>query len=177
MNVTYFNISPAPNVRRIIEAQGFTRYSSGQFVASPWLTRGRGRKTRIFEVGCSHNMQFDSFERELLLAHTKYSCVSFWCETSTGADPFVFFPRLLKGFIPCAQLGYCRSIEDFCRSAGPIARFLAFRGRPLIIIDSNGPIPGLMGTYVDDVSPKYFKGPNKPRLGDLAYTEAAMFGM
>jgi hypothetical protein len=27
------------------------------------------------------------------------------------------------------------------------------------------------------VAPKYFKGPEKPRLGDLAYTEAAMFGM
>jgi hypothetical protein len=25
--------------------------------------------------------------------------------------------------------------------------------------------------------PKYFKGPDRPRLGDLAYTEIAMFGM
>jgi hypothetical protein len=34
-----------------------------------------------------------------------------------------------------------------------------------------------MGKYFDGVAPKYFKGPTRPRLGDLAYTEAAMFGM
>ena len=34
----------------------------------------------------------------------------------------------------------------------------------------------LPGIYLDG-RPKYFKGPDKPRLGDLAYTEAALFGM
>jgi hypothetical protein len=30
---------------------------------------------------------------------------------------------------------------------------------------------GLIGKYLPDSSPKYFKGPNQPRLGDLAYSE------
>jgi len=25
--------------------------------------------------------------------------------------------------------------------------------------------------------PRFFRGPNRPRLGDLAYTEVAMFGV
>src|SRR6266545_3409808 len=29
----------------------------------------------------------------------------------------------------------------------------------------------------DGVMPKYFKGPSRPRLGDLAYTETAIFGV
>ena len=61
--------------------------------------------------------------------------------------------------------------------AGPIGRYLAVRGRPLVIIDSNGPIPGLIGKYVDGKAPKYFKGPDRPHFGDLAYTEAVLFGL
>jgi hypothetical protein len=46
-----------------------------------------------------------------------------------------------------------------------------------MIIDSNGPIRGLYGKYLDGRMPRFFKGPNRPRLGDLAYTETAMFGV
>ena len=38
-DVTYLNISPATNVQPIIEAQGFSRYSNGQFCALPVLSR------------------------------------------------------------------------------------------------------------------------------------------
>jgi hypothetical protein len=46
----------------------------------------------------------------------------------------------------------------------------------LVAFDANGPIEGLPGRYVDAASPKYFKGPNPPRLGDLAFSERVMFG-
>jgi hypothetical protein len=45
------------------------------------------------------------------------------------------------------------------------------------MLDANGAIGGLVGRYFDGIMPKYFKGPRPPRLGDLAYTEAALFGM
>jgi hypothetical protein len=83
----------------------------------------------------------------------------------------------VKGVIPCTQLIYCRNIEDFIRFVRPIGRYLARRGRPVVIIDSNGPIPGLVGKYFDGKVPKYFKGPERPSFGDLAYTEAVMFGI
>jgi hypothetical protein len=89
----------------------------------------------------------------------------------------VFRPRLVRGFIPCAQLIYCRDIADFVRCAGPIGRHLAWRGRPLAIVDANGPIPGLVGIFRRGSKPKYFKGPQRPRLGDLAYTEYAILGV
>jgi hypothetical protein len=52
-----------------------------------------------------------------------------------------------------------------------------WRGRPLVIVDANGPIPGLVGMCCDGKAPKYFKGPQRPSFGDLAYTEAVMFGL
>jgi hypothetical protein len=47
----------------------------------------------------------------------------------------------------------------------------------LLIIDANGPVQGLTGKYFDQTMPRYFRGPRRPRLGDLAYTEVAMFGV
>jgi hypothetical protein len=55
--------------------------------------------------------------------------------------------------------------------------FLLRRGLPLVILDANGPVRGLVGKYFDQTMPKYFKGPEPPRLGDLAYTETALFGV
>ena len=48
---------------------------------------------------------------------------------------------MVKAVIPCAQLIYCRDLADFSRFAGPIGRYLARRGVPIAIIDSNGRFP------------------------------------
>jgi len=36
-------------------------------------------------------------------------------------------------------------------------------------------VVGVLGLYVA-IRPKFFKGPDKPGLGDMAYTEQVMFG-
>jgi hypothetical protein len=174
-NVTYLNITPAPHTVPIVRAQGYAQYNKGIFVAVPALQLRSGAS--IVTAEARPPAQCEPFEHELLLEHAKYGCMSFWCMAEGRAYPFVFRPRVLRGIVPCAQLVYCRDIDDFARFAGPIGRFLTTRGRPLALIDSNGPIAGLVGKYFDDKMPKYFKGPDRPRLGDLAYTEAAMFGV
>jgi hypothetical protein len=177
-NVTYVNISPALHTRPIVEAQGFLRYSSGQFVAAAALSmNGPAGGAKVIGADMRPDAHFEPSELDLLLAHKEHGCMSLWCVTSERAHPFVFMPRLAKGVVPFAQLIYCRRIRDFVRLAGPIGRYLAVRGRPLVIIDSNGPIPGLVGKYVDGKAPKYFKGPDRPHFGDLAYTEAVLFGL
>jgi hypothetical protein len=175
-NVTYLNITPAPHTVPIVRAQGYAQYNKGVFVAAPALQR-RSANGRVVVADARPPVDSEPFENELLLEHARYGCMSFWCTAEGRAHPFVFRPRVLRGIVPCAQLVYCRDIDDFARFAGPIGRFLTARGRPLALIDSNGPIAGLVGWYFDDKMPKYFKGPDQPRLGDLAYTEAAMFGV
>ena len=96
------------------------------------------------------------------------------------ALPFIFFPlRKRRGIIPvpAMQLGYCRSIDDYVRCAGAIGRYLLRRGKPVVIVDANGPIAALPGIYSEARGRKYFKGPHQPRLGDLADTELAIYGM
>ena len=73
----------------------------------------------------------------------------------------------MKKLLPCAQLIYCNDIGDFVRFAGPIGRYLARRGKPLVILNSNGQIPGLLGIFCRGSMTKYFKGPQRPRLAIL----------
>lgn len=177
-NVTYLNITPAPNTLSILAAQGYSQYSRGIFVAAPALQlRSSGADARVARVEACRPNDADQFDHDLLMEHARYGCISLWCETAERAYPFVFRPGVVKGVITCARLVYCPNVDDFVRFAGPLGRFLALHGRLLVLIDSNGPIPGLVGKYLDAKMPKYFKGPNRPRLGDLAYTEAAMFGI
>jgi len=73
--------------------------------------------------------------------------------------------RLKVGSLPYALLVYCRSLEEFIRFTGPMGRFLAWRGMPIVFIDSNGPIPGFIGKPIDK-GPKFFRGPYRPHFGD-----------
>ena len=136
----------------------------------------RAPRTRIVPAHARPHAPFAEFERQLLLDHAGYGCTALWCETDERALPFVFRLRSLKG-LPAAQLVYCRDVADCVRFIGPLARYLTLRGRPVLIIDANGPMPGLIGKYFDQILPRYFRGPVRPRLGDLAYSEVAMFGV
>jgi hypothetical protein len=176
--VTYLNISSIPHTRPMLEAKGYARYSNGVFVALPCLSRApAATPARILTAEAQPDAPFEAYERDLLRDHADEGCMSLWCETPERAYPFVFRARRVKRLISCMQLIYCRDIEDFVRFARPLGLFLAWRGQPLVILDANGRVAGLVGRYFDDTMPKYFKGPAPPRLGDLAYTETALFGV
>ena len=177
-NVTYLNVSPAPHTEQTIEALGFERYCNGMFIAIPLLrmTSGEGG-VKVLGALRRPSVDFDPFEQELLAHHAEHDCMSLWCEASERAYAFVFHRRLAKGFIPCAQLIYCRAIEDFVRFGAPIGRFLALRGILFVTVGANGPIPGIVGRFCSGVLPRYFKGPQRPSLADIAYTEFGILGI
>ena len=175
---TYLNVTAAPHTWPMIEAQGFSRYSEGIFVSVPALSRSPpGEKPVVFPASLEPTVPFDPFEQDVLRQHAEHGCISLWCVQGGHAYPFVFRPRLAKGIVPCTQLIYCHDIADFARFAGPLGRYLALRGRPIVITDANGPIAGIAGMFFRGSMPKYFRGPQRPRLGDLAYTEYAILGI
>jgi hypothetical protein len=176
-HVTYVNLTSVPHTRPILLAQGYSCYARGVFIAALPLHLAAGAAgARIIPADTAPRAFFSSHERQLLRDHAGYGCLSLWCETEERAHPFVFRLRSLKG-VPAAQLIYCRDVQDCVRFVGPLARYLTLRGRPLLIIDANGPIPGVLGKYFDQIMPRYFRGPHRPRLGDLAYSEIAMLGV
>jgi hypothetical protein len=74
------------------------------------------------------------------------------------------------------QLIYARDTDRFVACAGPLGRSLLRRGAPLVLCDAPAPIAGLAGLWFRNRGPRYFKGPERPRLNDLAFDERVVFG-
>jgi len=180
-DVTYFNVTPATATWPILEAQGFRIYCRGLYFSFPILSRnGRGMRVEAVTPDTAAVAGLPDEELLLLKRHAGYGCLSLVCRTADEVLPFVFFPlRKRRGIIPlpALQLGFCREISDYAGCTGAIGRYLLRRGSPVVILDANGPIAGLAGIYSEARGRKYFKGPHQPRLGDLADTELAIFGM
>ncbi len=176
-HITYYNVTPSPHTWKILTAQGYRKFSSGRVVAAPLLSpRVKGAWTEEFSGGLDLDQGLSAFEIDLLRAHQGYDCLSVICHADGEAHPFVFSVRRRFGVVQFAFLIYCRSQESFVRLAGTLGRFLAGRCIPLVILDANEPISGLVGRY-SNRNPKYCKGPGQPRLGNLAYSDRAMFGI
>jgi hypothetical protein len=173
-NVTYFNITPAPHTWSTVEAQGFSPYCNGQIYGALALSRSvRGARVELFSADGAAGLT--DHESDLLRQHDGFGCLSLVVREGAQAYPFVFQKHHVKGLVPVDRLLYCRQIGDLQRFAGNVGRFLARRGGLLVRFDANGPVSGIVGWHTQKRGRKYAKGPNPPRLGDLAFTEAALF--
>jgi hypothetical protein len=174
-HITYIDITAAPQTAPILETQGYVQYCSGWLVCVPALSQCSD-EVSISRVTADGPVaeELAASEVELLKAHVNYGCISLTCSSGGRAYPFVFMPRRKFGLLPFVYLIYCRDLENFARFAAPLGRFLSRRGFPFVLLPSNGRIPGLAGIFIGE-HPKYFRGPEKPRLGDFAYSELAMF--
>jgi hypothetical protein len=180
-DVSYFNISPAHWTWPIIEAQGFRSYCNGLFFSLPALSRvPPGMTVETLSPDTRAVEGLSESDVELLTRHARYGCLSLVCRTAAGdAFPFILMPmRIRRGWIapPAMQLIYCRDIARYMQCAGAIGRALIRRGKISVLLDSNGPVPGLAGIYSSARGRKYFKGPHRPRLADLTDTELVLYG-
>jgi len=177
-HVTYLNTSPAAHTWPMLTAQGYQRYSDGQFACIPLLGR-RPARSRVHMVPAQWaERSFKSLpEYDLLADHAATGCLSLVCDSVEGQDPFVLAPRRIA-YSPfgVTQLVYCRDTADFARCAGALGAFLLKQGVVGVILDANAPVAGLVGRYFKGRQPKYFKGDERPRLNDLAFTETVLFG-
>jgi hypothetical protein len=174
---TYLNISPAEHTFGITEARGFARFACGTSLVFPALAL-RPTRVRILPADRLTEARYPvpDEDRTLLLDHLQAGCIAIWCETDNRGYPFVFRRRRIKSYLPGAQLIYCRDLDDLSRLAGPVGRYLLRLGLPLLLVGANGPIPRVPGVHFRGKYPMYFRGKVKPRICDLAYTEAALFG-
>lgn len=174
---TYINIDPDPPTWPMIEAHGFQRFADGVIACVPAFNF-RSERARIMPfrevIGTDHRLSTEALQ--ILRDHEEFGCISLCSQISLTCYPFVFRRRRLRSYLPpCGELIYCRNIADFERFSGPLGRYLALRGIPWVIFGANGPLRGLPGWYFAGKLPAYFKGATAPGLGDLAYTEAAIF--
>lgn len=178
-SATYVNVSPATHTWPIIEAQGFRRFCNGAFAAVPMLSL-RSEPGRITKVSKSQadDSRLDPCEWRTLRDHANFGCVSLCLQAKDDSFPFVFRRRLFRKIpLPGAHLVYCRQPSDLARFAGALGRFLALHGMPWVLVGADAAVPHLAGRYFESKMPMYFRGDQRPHPADLAYTEAALFGL
>jgi len=172
--VTYFNITPSPHTWSTNESLGFSVYCKGDIHGVLALSRPvSGAEVELFTDEGSGGLS--DYEADLLRQHASFGCLGLVVRDGANVYPFVFRKHRVKEILPACQLIYCRDVADLRRYAGNLGRFLARRGRLLVLFDANGPAPGIVGWFSEKPGRKYVKGPRSPLLGDLAFTEAALF--
>ncbi len=170
-DTTFVNISPAPHTEAIIEAQGFRAFCRGSLLSVPVLARRTAaRRATDLRIGA------DLPEQELVDAHIALGCPCLAVREGDDLLPFVFSaPRRLRGVLPASQLLFCRDLDGYARCAGALGRALLRRGILGVLVDTAEPIPNLPGRRINATQGRYWRGPNPPRPGDLAFTELALF--
>jgi hypothetical protein len=168
---TFINVSPSPHTLQTIGVQAFEAHVKGTFVSLAALAVPRP-SARISE--CAANAGEDA---TMLETHAALGCLSLEVTYRGAVHPFIFLPRLAhRSGVKFAQLIYCKSMEDFVLLAGPLGRWLLKKGFLFVILDANEPVKGLFGRYFAGRKVKVFRGPVRPRLGDLTHTELVLFG-
>jgi hypothetical protein len=161
--VTYLNACPAPDTKCALQAQGFAPYNFGRSIL--FALPGRGAVSDLIPD--------DLPEAQLLRDHRAMGLIGLTVEKDGIVSPFVFQPHRLDR-VPVMDVMFCRGAEDLRRCAPALARHFLPQGRLGFLID--GDIEATLSHYVEGKEPRYFKGPYRPILGDLAYTEKALFG-
>jgi hypothetical protein len=176
-DATYVDISPLSHTFTMLAAQGFTRYCEGLFITLPAM-KLRSPKARVSTVlpDIAPGPDLDADDIDLLLRHADYGLTSLIVTEGDRRYPFVFEVTVKYRVVRFAYLTYCREIDDFVRFAGPLGRYLAHHGIFFAGLDANARVPGLVGRYVT-ITPKFFKGPDRPRLGEVAYSERVVLGL
>ncbi len=109
-HVTYVAATPAPNIWRTLQTQGFKPYNFGRSAVFSWP--GKGFVTAAIPD--------DLPEARLLRDHRDMGAISVTVEKDGQVSPFVFKPRRLDTTaIKMMELIYCRDTADFRRCARP----------------------------------------------------------
>ncbi|CAN5205000.1 hypothetical protein BH10PSE7_BH10PSE7_14140 [soil metagenome] len=176
-DTTYLNVSAAPHTWPIVEQQGYARYCEGLFFAAAPLTVPV-RGVSVEELNEGHLSALASYD--MLVRHRDYGCTVLVCRQGPVFTPFVFRRYAIRSGrvpLPAVQVIYASDEKELVRLAGNLGRFLLRRGTPVVVMDANGPVEGLRGVFTARRGRKYYKGPHRPALCDLADTEFAIFGV
>lgn len=181
-DVTYINVTPAVSTWPLVEKLGFSAYCHGLFFALPALSRTvRAAEVTAVAADSAPIEGLSEGEFKLLKHHASYGCLSLVVQLPDGeVSPFILTPyRVRHGTIalPAMQMIFCRRIDDVVRCAGGIGKTLLRYAKPILVLDANGPIQGLVGYYTEARGRKYFRGPELPPLADLAETELVLYGI
>jgi hypothetical protein len=174
---TYVNASPAPHTWPIVESQGYTRYCNGLCFVFAAL-RPPDPEVRIEALDRIRHATIAEFE--LLQRHQRMGCEVIVIDragTAMGVVLRRFRVRSGRLALPAMFVIHVSDRAALLRAAGNVGRHLLRKLAPVLVVDADGPESGIASFYTGRRGRKYFKGPHRPALCDLADTEYALFGL
>jgi hypothetical protein len=174
-NTTFINPSPADHIVPILEALGFVPYTAG-LVAFDVRTAMRGPSSRgaVRRVGTGDLAGLSETEGDIVADHLRMGCDVLRLETGGRAGLLIHRRKLIKRSVPSSQV-ILTDPDLLAELAGPVMRALASRGSLVALCDVDRIGEPTFGR-VFRRGIRYFKGGDAPRVGDLSYSELAVFG-
>jgi hypothetical protein len=174
-NTTFLNTSPSDHVLPIMKAFGFLPYTTG-VVMFDLRTAMRRRSSRggVHRLGVGDVADLSEREGRLAEDHLRMGCDVLRVETDGRASLLIHRRKWIRRRLPCAQV-ILADPNLMAELAGPVMRALASRGSLLALCDVNQtPQPATGRVFPRGI--RYFKGADAPAVGDLSYSELAVFG-
>jgi hypothetical protein len=176
---SYLNVTAAPHTWPVVENQGYRKYCNGLFFGFALLAKPvAGVKFHSFAgvVGREDIKAWPDFA--LLQRHAAWGCEVVVAEEAGNFSGYIFRRYAIRSGaikLPAMFVVKAPSQGELVRLAGNLGRHLLKKAAPILVMDANGPVPGLIGHYTEKRGRKFVKGPNQPALCDLADTEFAVF--
>lgn len=134
----YTDLTPTPEVSRLLEALGFRRLNRGLLIEPLPLTAAlpAGEAARITDLHEAPRAAFDSDVLDLLMAHRAVGCVPAAFLDDAGWCPLLFKMSTVRR-LPAARLIYCADNRRLARALPAVSRFLLRRGRFILVRDAH----------------------------------------
>jgi hypothetical protein len=174
-NTTFVNPSPADHVVRVLEVFGFEPYTAGMAVLDLRNTmRRRPSRGVVQRVRASDLADLSESERRIAEDHLRMGCGVLRLETDERTGLLIHRRKWIKRSLPCSQVIHTDPFL-LLQLAGPVMRALASYGSLLALFDVGADDePAIERVFRRGV--RYFKGAKAPAVGDLTYSELAVFG-
>jgi hypothetical protein len=174
-NTTFINPSPSERVVPILKRFGFEPYTAGTLMLDlRTAMRGRASRGAVQRLGLGDLADLSERDRQIAEDHLRMGCDVLGLETDVRTDLLIHRRKWIKRLLPCSQV----ILADpglIIELAGSVMRALARRGSLLALCDFDQTAKPASGR-VFPRGIRYFKGPAPPPVGDLSYSELAVFG-
>ena len=174
-NTTFVNPSPSDYILPILKTFGFEPYTAGMLMLDLRAAmRGRSSRGAVRRIGIGELADLSEREGRIAEDHLRLGCDVLRLETDVRAGLLIHRRKWIKRWLPCSQ-AILADPELLIELAGPVIRALASRGSLLALCDvDQAANPAIGRVFPQGI--RYFKGPAPPPVGDLSYSELAVFG-
>jgi hypothetical protein len=174
-STTFINPSPADHILPILKAFDFEPYTTGMLMIDlRTAVRGRSSRGAVQRLGSGDFAELPEPERRIAEDHLRMGCDVLRLETDARDGLLIHRRKWIRRVLPCSQV-ILADPELMIDLAGPVMRAFASRGSLLSLCDVGQTTRPAVGRVFPH-GIRYFKGAAPPPVGDLSYSELAVFG-